>query len=205
MVMNRSWILLGACVVASAFGSQVVAEMLPSVQFSQSSYIIPTATSRFQVDVVIDADRTRPGLQPLPAGLTSFGLSLVFNPLEGRVLATTDLAVVAAMDFGAFGGPAEKYITLTTASAKAFVPLTDPAYGGSSLMSFFVTGVSSQPYTISLGLFQQGPGDAAFVDGDGIELDGLLTFGSARVSVIPEPVTPFVVLCVAPLVARRRR
>lgn len=204
--MRKIWAQLGIALLGVGLLPEVSSgAFLPAVVFSSPAYELETATDRFRVDVKIDADRTTLEIDPIPGGLTSFGVKLVFNPLAGRVLSIDDIAVTPAMDHGPLGGPAERFVGLTSASTKAFVGLVDPAYTGADLVSFYVTGNSAEPYVLSLGLFEQGENDAAFVDGNGVELDELLTFGSARVQVIPEPAMGLLGGVGAVMVLRRRR
>lgn len=210
---KRLWAGLSLC--AAAFwgvtglvpGVASTASGAPVVRFDQTEYVLGTATDRFRVDVLIDGDGVRPGLQPVAEGLLSFGVRVLFDPTEARVLDVgTDIAIVPALDY-AFDGlaPGIREVGLTSGSAKGFVPLTDPAYGASLLASFFVTSRVAGPYTLSLAVFSQGPNESVFVDGNGATLDATLAFGSARVSVIPEPGAAALLSAVAPMLVSRRR
>ena len=87
------------------------------------------------------------------------------------------------------GGPASKEVGAGFAGASAAVDFgTTQGYGSTLLASFTVTDLQGAPamYPIDAGFFFMGT-LANFLDSNINELDPQITFGSAVVSVIPEP------------------
>lgn len=179
------------------------------VQFTQNEYVLNSPTERFLVQVVIDADAVRPGNQPVPSGLLSMGVRITPEAAKAKVANAGEISIVPALDSdGGFGPGARAVNTFVgSATAKGFVPLIDPPYAGTSLVSFWVTGVSSaMPYNLSLSLFREAPTESVFVTGGGQVIDEQIVFGTARVTLIPEPAALGVLpAAVLPLLRRRRR
>jgi hypothetical protein len=155
------------------------------VRFDSSSYTTQPGGT-IPVSVVID---------PAPGnGLFSYGVSVNFDPARALV-ELVGIEVPPELDFnGVAAGGALRAVADGVASVKGtvdFSVLPIPAYKGSLLASFLVTdrlGVAGSSTPLGLSLFRTlGPGETIFVDGSGRALDDKILFGSATITVIPEP------------------
>ena len=183
-----SWVLLGLM----GFSGNAADGSL-KVGFEQPQYQVNVGQA-FSVNVA---------LPPLPNGLFSYGIRLILP--AGKVVAgSSDAAVVPLpINFNGTAGPgAFRQVTTDFIGVKGTVNFggTLEAYKGALLTSFNLKNQAGvgETYTLTLDLFRTlGPTETVFVDGLGVNLDPLVTFGSASVTVVPEP--SVAVLLVLPL------
>ena len=129
---------------------------------------------------------------PIPNGLFSYGVRLEFDPASGRT--DTVFEAVDPLNFnGVLGEGALQDSGEDWVGIKGTVDIfQDPVnfYDDILVTTVHVTYDIPGDYNISLGIFNTlGPTEEIFVDGEGTVLDDNLSFGSARVTVIPEPTT----------------
>jgi hypothetical protein len=173
------------------------------VGFEQSSYSVP-AGGTVTVNVLID---------PVPAsGLFSFGVQLNSDGSQARVESAAGITVPAPLDFNGAFGPALKSVTPGMAGVKGTVDFsaTPPKYYSGGLLATFtvrdLTAAARTSYLLSLGIYRTlGPAESVFVNGAGETLDGEISFGSATVTVIPEPTGALLLLLGGALLAGRRK
>jgi hypothetical protein len=147
---------------------------------------------QYQVDVG-QAFSVNVALPPLPNGLFSYGIRL--NLPAGKVVASTSDAAVVPLpiNFNGTAGPgALRQIATDLIGVKGTINFDAPleSYKGALLTTFNLKNQAGvgETYTLTLDLFRTlGPTETVFVDGLGLNLDSLITFGSASVTVIPEP------------------
>lgn len=129
---------------------------------------------------------------PPPAGLFSYGLKLTHEPDPFLVPTASAIQVPASLDFnGVAGAGASKAVDPGFAGAKGTVDLFAAPiqyYSGSQLVRFELHYQTPGHYNLGLAIFRTlGPTESVFVDGKGGILDNNISFGSARVEVVPEP------------------
>lgn len=163
----------------------------------------------FTVEVLFDAELGLPGIQPWPDGLFSVGWQMSFDSTKAMV---DSLTVAPELDYFGFLPGANTSVGPGQVEAEgnidqiAFTP-----YFGSLLATIDLTNTAMRgdSYTLQLALKQHFPTEQLFLDGNGVVLDDILLFGSARVFVIPEPSSLIGLvlggLTVLGLGARRRR
>lgn len=130
----------------------------------------------------------------LPVGLFSYGLRLVYAPELGGVVDVTAISAPAELDFDGVAGPgARKEVGAGFGAIKGTVDFfADPArfYSGTLLATFNVSCNRLGDYLLALELYRTlGPTESVFVSGEGVSLDELLEWGTATLTVIPEPRT----------------
>jgi hypothetical protein len=173
------------CLYATLTAGSAFAQGTFSVHFDQSNYNLQPGGT-IPVSVVID---------PVPGGgLFSYGVSASFDP-AGALLGFAGINVPKELDFNGVLGPgASQMITDGTAAVKgtvsfSLVPIQ--GYSGALLATFLVTdhsGVPGNSTPLTLALYRTlGTSEHVFVDAQGQTLDDKLTFGSATITVIPEP------------------
>jgi hypothetical protein len=170
-------------------------------RFDHSSYSVAPGEV-LAVGVVID---------PVPvSGLFSFGVRINFDPLEAQPLSAASIVVPLPLDFNSVLGPgASRVVDAGMAAVKGtvqFSAVPPPAYTGSLLATFYLKNADStlgKTYPLSLQLFRTlGPAESVFVNGLGQPLDAQMIFGSAVVTVIPEPCS-WMLLALGGLLLRR--
>lgn len=158
------------------------------VRFDQNSYSI-TPGGTVSVGVVID---------PAPEfGLFSYGLKVAFDEAWARVANASAITVPAPLDHNGVLGPgAIRLVQDGLAAVKGTVDfLASPPefYSGTVLATIQLQDIGGQPgesYPITLDIYQTlEPTESVFVTGAGETLDGFLDFGSAIVTIVPEPST----------------
>jgi hypothetical protein len=163
-----------------------------SVDAADGSLTVGFEQPQYQVNVG-QAFSVNVALPPLPNGLFSYGIRL--NLPAGKVVgSTSDAAVVPLpINFNGTAGPgALRQITTDMIGVKGtvnFDAVLEP-YKGALLTTFNLKNQAGvgETYTLTLDLFRTlGPTETVFVDGLGVNLDSLITFGSASVTVVPEP------------------
>lgn len=163
----------------------VMAQGTFQVRFAQPAYSIAPGTST-AVSVLID---------PVPEpGLFSFGLKMAFDEAMARVESAASISIPPPLDFNGVLGPgAIKSVGSGFATAKGTVNffVTPVPYAESLLATFVLSdqsGAVGQSYSITLDIHRTlGPAESVFVTGAGGVLDLQLGFGSALVTVVPEP------------------
>jgi hypothetical protein len=113
---------------------------------------------------------------------------------------------------GTFGEGLNLIVGPGSAGAKGSVDpsvLPPQGYTGSALASFQITDLSLAPgksYQLRLELFRTlGPTESVFVSGQGDQLDGNISFGTAFVEVVPEPSIFWILLTAALVIALTRK
>jgi hypothetical protein len=129
-----------------------------------------------------------------PVALFSYGFRLLYDPASGVALNSADITVPAALDFnGPEGANAVVEMAAGVAGVKGTVNFFgDPIqyYGDSLLSTFQFRPLSVGEYDLRLELFRTlGQTEDVFVSADGAKLDAQISFGQAKLSVIPEPGT----------------
>lgn len=129
---------------------------------------------------------------PPPAGLFSYGLKLTHEPDPFLVATKSAIMVPASLDFNGAAGPgAVKAIDPGFAGVKGTVDLFAAPiqyYPGSQLATFELHYQTPGHYNLGLEIFRTlGATESVFVDGNGGVLDNNITFGTAKVEVVPEP------------------
>jgi hypothetical protein len=173
--------------VSACVSSEGAADSSVAVGFEQAQYQVGIGQA-FSVNVA---------LPPLPNGLFSYGIRL--NLPVGKVVAgASDAAVVPfPINFNGTAGPGVfRQVTADFIGVKgtvSFDAALEP-YRGALLTTFNLKNQAGvgETYTLTLGLFRTlGPTETLFVDGLGVNLDPLITFGSVSVTVVPEPSVAF--------------
>lgn len=158
-----------------------------SVGFEQAQYQVVVGQP-YSVNVV---------LPPLPNGLFSYGIRL--NLPAGKVLASTSDAAVVPLPInynGTAGAGALRQVTADSIGVKGTVSFdaTLEPYRGALLTTFNLKNQAGlgETYKLTLDVFRTlGSTETVFVDGLGANLDPLITFGAANVTVVPEPSMAF--------------
>ncbi len=154
-----------------------------TVGFEQPHYEVNVGQA-FSVNVV---------LPPLANGLFSYGIRL--NLPAGKVVPGASDAVLVPFPInynGTAGAGAFRQISTDYIGVKGtinFDAALEP-YKGALLTTFNLKNQAGMgdTYTLTLDLFRTlGPTETLFVDGIGVNLDPLITFGTASVTVVPEP------------------
>jgi hypothetical protein len=154
-----------------------------AVRFEQTSYqVVPNQA--FTVNVFIS---------PPVNGLFSYGLRLAF-PSSAFSVASDAIVVPAPLDFNGVLGPgALKQVDLGGLGVKGTIRL-DPlarAYREALLATFNLDTKAVNPgqnFALGLEIFRTiGSTETVFVDGEGMPLDDRIAFGSAVVTIVPEP------------------
>jgi hypothetical protein len=129
----------------------------------------------------------------VPAGLFSYGVSVAFDALKAS-LSAGDIAVPPPLSFNGFtGGSPTREALAGFAGVKGTVDATAAPihfYEGAVVATFLfrIAGNPGDSFPLELGLFRTlGPSESVFVDGNGATLDDRLVFGSALVTIVPEP------------------
>jgi len=126
-----------------------------------------------------------------PMDLFSYGVKL-FGTSNADHILFDSVQPVASLDFnGVAGDGALVAIMAGEAGVKGTVNLAnDPLqiYQGSELATFTLSVGAAGNYELTSDFFNTlGPTEAIFVSGDGTQLDPLLAFSKATITVIPEP------------------
>ncbi len=129
-----------------------------------------------------------------PVALFSYGFRLLYDPACGAALNPADITIPAALDFnGPEGANAVVETTAGLAGVKGTVNFFgDPIqyYGDTLLSTFQFRPLFMGEYDLRLELFRTlGQTEDIFVAADGTKLDSQISFGQAKLSVIPEPGT----------------
>jgi hypothetical protein len=173
------------------------------VKFDTLDYSVAPGGS-ISGQVLIDGDGATAPVDAVPSGLFSFGVKITFatsNAAPGSV------TVVPAIDYLGTVAGAETTLSPGLEAAKgnveytAFIP-----YPGAELMEFTLTNLAGPGthYALTLALNNSlGPTENVFIDGTGTTLDSGITFGTASVTVTPEPATLSCMLLAAMLLTRR--
>ena len=185
--MLNSWryIVVGVAVCVALNASTQAGVV---VDFGQDGYVIQPGQD-FQVQVLLDADDTQAGIQALADGLFSMGIKVTFASDRANVAAITDIVLPDAINGDGVGGPAFKEVGSGFGRAAGAVSLSAPDFYRDALLATITIsdlGAGPYPYEISLSPYY-GAGKTDFMDGNGTDLDSVVTFGSATVT--PEPAT----------------
>jgi hypothetical protein len=181
------------------------------VDFDQDEYIVFSPGDTITARVLMDADDSTDELDPLPNGLFSFGAQVTFDPTKASIGGLADIQITPALDHFGFSAGGFKETGAGLAAAKGNVDsnsLPIEPFDETLLMTLTLTNQASavDAYTLSLDFFRTlPPSEDLFVDAMLNKLDSQVTFGSARVRVIPEPHTPWVAAMAALLMALQYR
>jgi hypothetical protein len=161
---------------------------VPSVYFDQSNYTVSPGGS-VSVGIRIDGDNSVAGDQPVTNGLFAYGVRASF-PATSAAVPLESITVPPALDFNGFSAGASKSIGSGFAEVIGNVdqlPFLTVNYAGNLLSSFTLNELTLSPgsYQLSLGLHSFAGNK--FVDGMNNPLDNSLQFGTATVTVVPEP------------------
>lgn len=179
-------LLLGTGIWLGAVG---LANSAVVLDFDQNSYVISPGQT-FEVNVVLDADSTVPGLQSLPEGLFSYGVKVEFDQAAVALVGIGEILVPAALNFNGFSSGATKQTGSGFAGVKGNIDQSVfQSYLGSLLVTIqFEDLGSGTPYRLDLKIFRTlGDSEQVFLNGTGAVLDGSVILGSAQVSPVPEP------------------
>jgi hypothetical protein len=158
-----------------------------SVRFDATEYTVAPGET-LSVEILFDADDQQPGFQGLLQGLLGMSFMVEFDPFLALVAGQDDIAIQAALDGDGLGGPALKAVGPGYAGAAGAVALDNAeGYKESLLAQVGIRHTAQGSYTLGLDFFFTDPRMADFVDIDGNALDDQITFGSASVTVVPEP------------------
>lgn len=184
------------------------------VRFDQDEYVVSGPNESFEVQILFDGDSDTPEIEPPTTDLFSYGAEVRFEPLDAEVTGTDKISTPAEIDYFGFDDSALRQVEPGVAATKGNVSLTnDPTigYGESWLASVTLTNLAAAPdvYLIELAPFiTLGPNEELFVDVNGAVLDSEISFGTARVRVVPEPLGLSWLLpafCISERILRRRR
>ena len=157
------------------------------IGFDQPTYTA-TPGADFTVSVLLDADGQVPDFQGLPQGLLSMGFKVLYVPSDATVAGPDAIVLPPEMTTDGLGGPALKDVGPGRAGAAAAVDLnSQTGYKDPLLATFHFQNTALVGYELRLGLYFSDPRMANFVDFPGASLDADMQFGSAMVSVVPEP------------------
>ena len=174
-------------------GRSLLAEI--TVRFDQDVYFVTGPGDTIDAMILLDADPTADGDQPLTEGLFSFGVATSFDATKAQVSSDADITAAAPLDFFGFAGGAFESVAAGFAGVKGNIDQTvNPLvpYGASLLAQITITNLASAPdsYPLGLDFFNTlGANEQIFIDGTGAVLDDQIHFRTARVVVIPEPAT----------------
>jgi hypothetical protein len=165
-------------VFAQATEEQIV------VRFDQSTYQV-APNGIVSVGIVIT---------PPASGLFSYGVRLNLPPGKAAATSSDSIEVPSPLDFnGVFGPGALRTVDAAGGGVKGTVnidPLVE-AYRNALIATFNLenrVGTVGASYPLTLDLFRTlGPAESIFVDGLGNTLDQRIVFGTAMVTVVPEP------------------
>ncbi|MCP4708144.1 MAG: hypothetical protein GY869_05940 [Planctomycetes bacterium] len=175
--MPRITLTLFLVLLLSLFASQTHAQTDYSVFISPSEFLIHPG----------DTFTTQVHISPLPpAGLYSMGVKITFDGAKTQVIHFDDIIIPDAINSGPFGGPPDKSTSFGYAAA-AGVVVQFQGYLDSLLVSFNLTDLTEpaypfNSYTLNLDLYYDPPA-TNFFDFDQQQLDELITFTSAAVTV----------------------
>jgi small ligand-binding sensory domain FIST len=158
------------------------------VGFDQDEYIIQPGQD-FLVQVLLDGDDQQDGIQALPGGLFSMGIKVTFASHKANAADIAAIFLPDEINGNGVGGPAFKGVGAGFGRAAGAVSLSAPDfYRGALLATITITdlNIGSYPYELSLSSYY-GAGKTDFLDGNGTDLDSVVTFGTA--TVVPEPAT----------------
>ena len=160
--------------------------------FDQPAYnVLPGAA--VSVQVLLDADTLAAGDQPTPGGLLSMGITVSFDSTKAEVADTSKIALPLELQSDGAGSP--PLLEVAPGQARAFgsvnVFTATEGYGGTLLATIEIANLAllGDSYALSLGRYSASPTFANFVDWSGTLLDAQLSFGTAIVNVVPEPVS----------------
>jgi hypothetical protein len=181
--------VLGCMLVVLFAGSAVNAAMI--VEFDQDVYTVtPGADTVITANIMFDADDSTAGWQPMPGGLFSMGVKVIYSATDAQVGSVADITIPAEINGDGVGGPAFKEVGSGYAGGAGSRDLADATgYDGTLLVTILIKDISPlpfQPYSLTLApYFATKANFVGFAEGD--TLDSMITFGSARV--VPEPVS----------------
>jgi hypothetical protein len=210
MKMNRT--IVGSALIGSCLLLLLVrpAEATFLLHFDSPSYSV-TPGGTLTVNVVYDTDPNTPGDQPIPGGLFSEGLKVLFPSAGASVASTSDFVLPSALNSNGIGGAADESAGPGFAGGAGAEDLSaNSGYAGTVLATVTLQDLATTgTYTLSLDKYY--PSKANFVSyADGSTLDPQLSFGTATVTVtssaVPEPATAWLMgLAAGGLLRRWRR
>jgi hypothetical protein len=166
-----------------------------SVRFDQDEYIVQGPGEAIDAWVLIDGNLDPTTVDRLRAGLFSMGLAMSYPSAKAQLADASQVMVVPELSHFGFSAAPFVQVSPGFAGAKGNIDVTvDPQvdYVGSSLVKFTLTNTATGPdtYPLTLDFFRTvGPNEQLFLDGLGNVLDPEIQFGSARVIVVPEPLS----------------
>jgi len=192
-VVRRGSLFWLAVLILVASVSPAAARHL--VMFDQEEYTVSPGGS-FQVKLNFDWDTVADGLQPCPDGLGALGLRLTFGGSDARLVdAETDVVMPPAFtttEGGILSGDNQPHRDCGAGwvEARGSIGFLDPGYDGTLLATLDLENLAAAgtSYDLSLGFFHTNS-FANFATPTADTLDGDITFGSATVTVVPEPGT----------------
>lgn len=190
-----------------AFGDAIV-------RFDKPEYVVRQAGDAIDLQVLIDSDDQTEAPEGVLEGLFSFGVSVGFDVGNASVTDVNSVGVVGALNH--FGVSDGAFIQVNTQSASAKGNIDQAAsplvsYDGTELATISLNNLLAAPATYQLTLSEfrtLGDTEQIFIDGTGTVLDDSITFGTAIVRVVPEPVlgtTTLVTIGLLCIVCRHNR
>jgi hypothetical protein len=200
-------LVLAASLAAVALVGCPAVQAAPSVHFDKTSYNV-TPGGTLAVQVLLDMDPAQAGDQPVAGGLLSMGVKITFDGGKANVSDVSNIVLPESLQDDGAGGPPLKEVAI--GSARAFgsqnIFTTTEGYASTLLATFNVSDLGPQgdSYTLTLARYSSSPTFSNFVDWAGNAFDSQLSFGSATVNVVPEPVS-LVLFGIGGLLLARRR
>jgi hypothetical protein len=164
-----------------------------SVHFDRDVYIVSGPNQQITAHISIDANPATPMDDAVVDGLFSMSLGLTYPNAKASVSAASDIGVPAELEFFGFAPGVFQQLLPGAAGVKGNVdqnatPLAP--YHQTRLATFTITNLATaqDSYPLGLNFFNTvGPNEQFYLNGMGAVLDPQITFGSARVVVVPEP------------------
>ena len=125
---HRSTLRMASALTAACLASLLALHTdAAELRFDQPAYVV-TPGQTFQVDLYLDMNALAPGAQPPGAGLLSAGTRVSINPVVDLVTSASAIIVPSPLDYGAFGGTAEREFGPGYAGALGLVEALAPYY-----------------------------------------------------------------------------
>ena len=201
--------------------SRSILAVVVTVAFPWLLGLIPGHAQELRVDFERPTYQTAVGVpisirthldSPVASGLFSYGVRLVFDAQAGGLITESGIIAPAPLNFnGVQGSGAFKVIDEGFAGVKGTVDVfADPQvyFTETEFVVFDMRFSKEGEYVLDLDTFRTlGPTESIFVTGDGAVLDDMISFGTATVTVVPEPGTVVLLIlgaCALRLGRRRR-
>jgi hypothetical protein len=177
------------------------------VHFDQAAYSVSPGGT-VSVQVLLDMDSTTVGDQVPANGLLSMGFKITYPGAKVEVTDASAIVLPAELNSDGLGGPAPRAFGAGYVGAAGALSLSATSgYKNSLLATVTIHDLApaQDSYTLALGKYYQ-PGDNFVQYGALQNFDSSISFGTATVNVVPEPVSAALLgLSGLMLLGRRRR